>query len=469
MKVMNKVRMQLLLLLLCMAMVAPTYVDAKKVKAIETKVPKRPAGQKDVLLLTAPKMKTVRVGFVGLGMRGPSAVVRWSQIPGTDIVALCDVEAERVEKTQKLLEKHGRKRAVAYSGSTEAYKEMCERDDIDLIYIVTDWEHHVPIALYAMNHGKHVAIEVPAAMDLKEIWSLVNTAERTQKHCMMLENCVYDFFELATLNMAQKGLFGEVLHVQGAYIHNLEDFWGDYWNNWRLEYNRKYRGDVYPTHGIGPDCQVLNIHRGDRMEYLVAMDTKAVNGPKIFEKQTGKPCRDFQNGDQTSTMIRTANGKTMLIQHNVMTPRPYNRLFQVVGTDGYANKYPIEELAFRPTQLAGNEKISHENLNAHAAVSDDVRNALLKQYTPQFVKDLEETAKKVGGHGGMDYIMDYRLVYCLQNGLPLDMDVYDLAEWCCIAELSRLSIENNSASVAVPDFTRGAWKRVNGFKYHFAE
>lgn len=464
----NKVSMQLLAWLLCFLLVSPTHVDAKNIKVIETNIPQRPAGQKDVLQLTTPKLQTVRVGFVGLGMRGVGAVERWSQIPGTDIVALCDVEADRVELSQKRLDKHGRHRAVAYSGSIDAYKKMCERKDIDIIYIATDWVHHVPIALYAMNHGKHVAIEVPAAANMNEIWALINTAERTQKHCMMLENCVYDFFELSTLNMAQQGLFGEVLHVEGAYIHNLEDFWGEYWHNWRLDFNHKNRGDVYPTHGIGPDCQVLNIHRGDRMEYLVSMDTKATIGPKLVEKQTGKPCNDFQNGDQTSTLIRTVKGKTILIQHNVMTPRPYNRMYQVVGTDGYASKYPVGELAFRPKQLATNEKISHENLTAHAAVADKVRDELLQQYTPQFVKDLQEKAKKVGGHGGMDYIMDYRLVYCLQNGLPLDMDVYDLAEWCCLGELTRLSIENNSAPVAIPDFTRGAWKRINGFQYHFA-
>ncbi len=471
-----KKQLLLTLAVLCMMIGGQPKASAQKsktaqpaVKCIQTRVPVRPAGQKDALLLTAPKLDVVRVGFVGLGMRGPGAVERWCQIPGTEIVALCDVRVERVEASQKILERHGRPRATAYTGSADAYKKMCERNDIDIIYIATDWKSHAPIALYAMNHGKHTAIEVPAAMNMKEIWDLINTSERTRKHCMMLENCVYDFFELATLNMAQQGLFGEVLHVEGAYIHNLDDYWTAYWNNWRLDYNQKHAGDVYATHGIGPDCQVLNMHRGDRMDYLVAMGTKAVNGPKHVQKQTGKPCTDFKNADQTSTMIRTANGKTMLIQHNVMTPRPYNRMFQVVGTDGYASKYPIEELAFRPEQLKKDQALNHENLNAHAAVPQQVRDELLKKYTPQFVKDLEETAKKVGGHGGMDYLMDYRLVYCLRNGLPLDMDVYDMAEWCCIGDLSRLSLENDSAPVAIPDFTRGAWKRVKGFTYHFAQ
>ena len=437
-------------------------------QVLTTAVPPRPAGQQDALGMTAPRLDVVRVGFVGLGMRGPGAVERWCQIPGTEVKALCDVEPDRVEHCQKLLEKHGRKHVAAYSGSTEAYKQMCERNDIDIIYICTDWVHHVPIALYAMEHGKHVAIEVPAAMNLDEIWQLINTSERTRKHCMMLENCVYDFFEMACLNMAQQGLFGEVLHVEGAYLHNLDDFWEEYWQNWRLDYNRKYRGDVYPTHGIGPDCQVLDIHRGDRMDYLVAMDTKPVNGAKVVQKLTGEACDDFQNGDQTSTLIHTVNGKTLLIQHDVLTPRPYSRMYQIVGTDGYASKYPVGQLLFRQDVLPADAK-NHENLNAHSALPADLRDQMLDRYTPDWVKELQETARRVGGHGGMDYIMDYRLVYCLRNGLPLDMDVYDMAEWCCLGELTRISLEHNAAPVQIPDFTRGAWNRVKGFRYHFAK
>ena len=441
----------------------------QQTKMIETEVPERPAGQSDVLQLTAPPMDTVRVGFIGLGMRGPGAVERFAQIEGTAVKGLCDVEADRVETCQELLEKLGRPRATGYSGSTEAYKEMCERDDIDLIYIATDWVHHVPLAVYAMEHGKHVAIEVPAALTMEEIWQLINTSERTRLHCMMLENCVYDFFEIATLNMAQQGLFGEVLHVEGSYLHNLDDFWTEYWENWRLDYNMKNRGDIYPTHGIGPDCQVLNIHRGDRMEYLVAMDTKPYNGPKVVKKLTGEDCTDFQNGDQTSTLIRTVNGKTMLIQHDVLTPRPYSRMYQVVGSDGYASKYPIQQLLFRTENLDSTTTADYQNLNAHSALPAELCQAMLQKYLPPFVQELEETARRVGGHGGMDFLMDYRLVYCLQNGLPLDMDVYDMAEWCCLGPLTRLSLENGSAPVAIPDFTRGAWDKVKGFSYAFAE
>lgn len=197
------------------------------------------------------------------------------------------------------------------------------------------------------SHGKHVAVEVPAAMSVADCWRLVDTSERTRRHCMMLENCVYDFFELTTLNMAQQGLFGEILHAEGAYIHNLAPFWDKYQGNWRLEFNRTHRGDVYATHGFGPDCQVLNIHRGDKLDYLVAMDTKSVVGRSIAEKSMG--VADFANGDQTTTLIRTANGKTVLLQHNVYTPRPYDRMYQVVGTKGFAQKYPVQATPSNPS------------------------------------------------------------------------------------------------------------------------
>ena len=435
---------------------------------IEVDVPERPAGQEHVLGLVTEPLDTVRVGFVGLGMRGPGAVYRFTHIPGVKIVALCDVEADRVSSAQNILMEAGLPEAAAYSGSTEAYKEMCERDDIDLIYIATDWVHHVPVALYAMEHGKHAAIEVPAATTLDEIWELINTSERTRKHCIQLENCVYDFFELTTLNMAQHGVFGEVLHVEGSYIHNLSDFWNDYWNNWRLDFNQNNRGDVYPTHGFGPACQLLDIHRGDRLKTLVAMDTKAVTGPECVEEQTGEKCPYFKNGDHTLTMLTTENGKTMLIEHNVMTPRPYSRMYQLTGTDGFANKYPVEQYCVRPGDNAP-ENINHENLTAHGAVSDEVKDQMMATYKHPIHVELEAKAKEVGGHGGMDFIMDYRLVYCLRNGLPLDMDVYDLAEWCAVSELSRISLDNGNMPVAVPDFTRGHWNDVKGYRHAFVK
>ena len=436
---------------------------------IKTPVPARPAGQTDVLGLTAEPIETVRIGVVGLGMRGSEAVRRLVHIPGAEITALCDLLPDRVEANQAQMKELGKGEVTGkYSGTQESWRGLCEQADVDLVYICTDWLNHYPIAMYAMECGKHVAIEVPAALDLDQIWGLINQSEKTRRHCMMLENCCYDFFEMTTLEMAQRGLFGEVIHVEGAYCHNLDPYWDEYWNNWRLDYNQKHRGDVYPTHGIGPVCQVLDIHRGDRMTTLVSMDTKSFNGAKIAANHTGMEVREFANGDQTSTLIRTEKGKTMLIEHDVMTPRPYSRMYQVVGTDGYAAKYPVGQYCLRvekPADKVDARHISDEKVYSGAemeALQADYRNAIL---TPEF----EALAKSVGGHGGMDFIMDYRLVYCLHHGLPLDMDVYDLAEWCCVAPLSCISLEHGSMPVEVPDFTRGAWNRVDGFHYALAK
>ena len=458
--------MRLRNILIAAAAIAAVSCSQPAQKIIKTPVPARPAGQESMLQFAAEPIADVGIGVVGLGDRGSGAVHRLSFVPGSHVAAICDVEPDRAEKNLKVLQSRGMS-AKVYAGDEEVYKQLCEDPDVDLVYICTDWIHHVPVALYAMEHGKHVALEVPSAETLQACWDLVNTSERTRKHCMILENCCYDFFELTALTMAQQGVFGDIIHVEGSYHHNLDPFWGGYWHNWRLDFNQKHRGDLYPTHGFGPVAQVLNIHRGDRLTTLVAMDTDAFNGPKHVEARTGKPCTDFQNGDETMTMIRTAKGKSILIEHDVMTPRPYDRMYQLVGTDGYAAKYPIGQVCLRSE---GAENVNYENLGYEMVYQGQALDELMAKYrNPILTPELEALAKEVGGHGGMDFIMDYRLIYCLNNGLPLDMDVYDLAEWCCVTELSRISIENGCAPVEVPDFTRGEWNKIKGFSYAFAK
>jgi predicted dehydrogenase len=427
--------------------------------------PARPAGQEDVLLLRTDPLPVVRVAFIGLGMRGPGAVQRMTHVPGVEIVALCDVLEKNTRKANAILERRGFPKALEFSGDTAVWRQVTALPNVDLVYVATDWQSHARIGVQAMKDGKHVAIEVPAAMSLDEIWALVNTAEQTRKHCMQLENCVYDFFELTCLNMAQQGLFGEVLHAEGAYIHGLQPYWGQYWNNWRMDFNREHRGDVYPTHGLGPVCQVLDIHRGDKMNFLVSVDTKAVGNPDFIKKQTGEEVKGFRNGDHTMTMIRTEREKSILIQHNVTSPRPYNRLYQLTGTKGFANKYPTEGLAFNTGELDEDAMPDHEKLDGHSFVPRETRAALMQKYKHPIAREIEDLARQVGGHGGMDFIMDYRLIYCLQKGLPLDMDVYDLAEWCCLIPLTELSLDNGSAPVEIPDFTRGGWNKIQGLRF----
>lgn len=465
MKLFTKLSMLLLVAAIAFSCTAPA--ENGKPQMITTEVPERAPGQTDMLQFAAEPIPTVRVGFIGLGMRGPGAVQRFTHIPGVEIVALCDLRPERVEVAQEILRNAGFPEAAGYSGEVDSWKELVERDDIDLVYVATDWNTHAEMGVYAMENGKHVAIEVPAAMTLEQIWSLVDTSERTRKHCMQLENCVYDFFELTTLNMAQQGVFGEIIHAEGSYIHELSAFWDSYWNNWRLDYNEKHRGDVYPTHGIGPAAQLLNIHRGDKMNYLVSVDTKPIMGPKIVKELEGRDAPDFRGGDHTMTMIKTEKGKTMNIQHNVMTPRPYSRMYQLTGTKGFANKYPYEGYAIESAQVSSDVVTDHENLTAHIFVPQDVKVSLMEKFKHPIHKELEEKAKEVGGHGGMDFIMDYRLVYCLQNGLPLDMDVYDLAEWCSLIPLTEISLDNGSVPVEIPDFTRGGWDKIDGLKFAY--
>jgi len=445
-------------LVICLVAVLSAGLSAQQKAMLTFPEPPRAKGQKNVLQLACAPIDTVRMAFIGLGMRGSDSFARYMYINGVKVVALCDLLPERVDSCQKVLKAHNRPPAAAYSGE-EGWKRLCERNDIDLIYICTPWQLHTPIAVYAMEHGKHVAMEVPAALTLDECWQLVNTAEKTRRHCMMLENCCYDFFEMATLQMAQKGVFGEVMHVEGAYIHDLRwlmfDEKSGYQGMWRLKYNTAHTGDPYPTHGLGPICQVLNIHRGDKMNVLVSMSTDQVGMTEYAKEKFGPDSKyaktPYKLGDMNTTVIRTEKGKTIMVQHDVTSPRPYSRIHRISGTKGYAEKYPVQNIALEP--------------DGHRFLTRARLDSVLKVYEHPFSKEIGELARKVGGHGGMDYIMDYRLIYCLRKGLPLDQDVYDAAEWSSIIYLSEQSVLKGSIPVKIPDFTRGAWNQLKGLKF----
>jgi predicted dehydrogenase len=399
----------------------------------------------------APKMETVRIGVVGLGMRGSEAVERLSYIDGVEIVALCDKYPDRVAAAQKTLEKMLRAKAKEFSGE-DGWKALCESNDIDLVYSPTPWHLHTPIAVYAMKNGKHAAIEVPAAKTPEQCWELVETSEKTRKHCMMLENCCYDFFELLTLNMARNGLFGEIIHAEGAYIHDLSREYlfnkNAYADMWRLKENIGRNGNLYPTHGLGPIAQCMNINRGDRFEHLVSLSTndftlndlarEMAAKDQYFDQYVDKPYR----GNMNTTLVRTYKGKTLMIQHDVSSPRPYSRIHVISGTKGSASKWPSPE------------RISF----GHSWIKPDELKDLYDKYSPPLVKHIGAIAKDVGGHGGMDFIMDWRLIDCLRNGLPLDQDVYDAAAWSAVGVMSERAVGKKFKPIDFPDFTRGAWK-----------
>ncbi|MDQ4140421.1 MAG: Gfo/Idh/MocA family oxidoreductase, partial [Bacteroidota bacterium] len=398
----------------------------------------------------APKLDTVRLGFIGLGNRGPTHLEHATKIEGVEIKALCDIRPEKVAAAKKLSQIAGFK-PDTYTGKVDEWKKLCDRKDIDLIYIATPWHLHVPMALYAMEQGKHVAVEVPVAKTLEECWQLVETSERTRRHCVILENCCYDFFELLTLNMARQGFFGEIIHGEGAYIHDLLE--GNfsktkYYDMWRLKENFR-NGNLYPTHGLGPIAQIMNINRGDKMDYLVSMSGNDFMMGAMAKELASKDefYRPFATktfrGNMNTTTIRTSKGRTIMLQHDVSSPRVYSRIHLVSGTKGAAQKYP----------LPGHISTGHEDWLPEAELK-----TLEEKYLPSIVKKLGKMAKQVGGHGGMDFLMNWRLMDCLRNGLPVDMDVYDAATWSAISPLSEQSVTNRSNSVDVPDFTSGAWK-----------
>lgn len=404
---------------------------------IVLETPLRKNNQQHVLNLHVAPIPLVKVGIVGLGERGLRAVQRLNCIQGASIVAICDVSTEKVQQTaQQYHIQH------LFDGN-DGYKKMCKEVDLDLVYICTDWNSHTPITLEALYSGHHVAVEVPAALSLKDIWAIIDASEQTQKHCMMLENCVYDLFEQSTLQMAKAGLFGEIIHVEGGYAHEI----ANKWPSWRLEINKQLRGDIYPTHGMGPACKLLDIHRTDELDFLVSVDSSAIKGKQTYQQYMDDDVDDFNNGDQTTTIIRTRKGKTILLQHNVMTPRPYSRMYQIVGTRGFAEKYPQQQILL---QQNNNE----ERKNIHEPLSKEETIKILQKYEPSYITKLKPTGAKLDPRGGMAYFMDSKLIECLNQGLPLDMDVYDLAEWCSIAELSQISIQNGSIPVKFPDFLR---------------
>ncbi|MDP4490213.1 Gfo/Idh/MocA family oxidoreductase [Pseudoalteromonas piscicida] len=406
-----------------------------------------------VIGLVAPKMDVVRVGFIGVGQRGYGHVKRMSHIDGARIVAICDTHDEVLEKSADyLVRERGLPKPALYRGGDLAYQEMLNRDDIDIVIISTPWKWHAPMAIDTMNSGKHAFVEVPLALTVEEMWQIVDTAERTQKNCMMMENVNYGRDELMVLNMVRQGVFGELLHGEAAYIHELR------WQmkeiehktgSWRTHWHTKRDGNLYPTHGLGPVSQYMNINRGDRFDYLTSMSSPALGraayAKREFPADHERNQLQYIAGDMNTTMIKTIKGRSIMVQHDTTTPRPYSRHNLIQGTNGvfagFPNRIALEQ---------GGTKSFHE--------WDYEMDSWYKQYDHPLWTKMGEEAQRNGGHGGMDFLMFWRMIYCLRNGEALDQDVYDGAAWSVISPLSAQSVANRSESLSIPDFTRGAWK-----------
>lgn len=375
--------------------------------------------------LSCAPIPTVRIGLVGAGQRGRATLSRYAYVDGAEFCVVVDPDPTAVASALELLREQ-RRPLPETSTNAEAWRELCRREDIDLIYICTDWSNHATMAVEAMRCGKHVAVEVPAATTVADCWELVRTAEATQRHCFMTENCCYDWFALATLDMHRRGVFGTITHCEGAYLHDWSAlFAGD---NAAAAFYRagcRHGGNPYPTHAIGPIAQLLGFHRGDRMVRLSSVTGMAAG-------------RDSLLGHANHTLITTERGVTILLQFDGTTPRPYSRIQGISGTKAFAQKYPLPLF-----QDADGLREGEAAENFLHSVAD----------SPAYRLWREGAAR--GVPNAMNYAMDCRLIHCLRHGLPLDIDVYDAAEWSCLAELTRLSAQRGGAPVDVPDFLNG--------------
>ena len=397
----------------------------------------------------AKPIETVRLAYVGIGGQGSSHVRNLLKIPGCRITAVCDIRAERTDWATKAITEKGDPAPAVYNKGPRDFERLCETEDLDLVYNATPWEWHVPIMLAAMKNGKHTATEVPAAMTIEDCWAIVESAEKLRKHCVMMENCNYDQMEMMVYNMVRQGAFGEILHGEGGYLHDLRaiKFADQGEGLWRREWAKKLNGNLYPTHGLGPVANCMEINRGDRFDYLVSMSGPS-RGLQDWAKEHTPPDSPKRNekyvlGDVNSSLIKTARGRTILVEHNTNLPRPYSRIHLVEGTKGLFQGYP--------------SRVYIEGRGKEDEWQDAT--ALLEEFEHPLWKEIAEIAKGAG-HGGMDFIEDYRLIKCLREGQPTDMNVYDAASLSAVVHLSVQSVAKKSAAVEFPDFTRGRWQHT---------
>ncbi|HMU60203.1 MAG TPA: Gfo/Idh/MocA family oxidoreductase [Gemmatimonadales bacterium] len=391
----------------------------------------------------------VRIGLIGIGGRGRSLLRDLLAIDGVRITALCDLVPAHAARGAEMVREAGQPTAPAvFDGSDSIWEQLVARDDLDIVYIATPWNWHVPMAVGAMRQGKHAAVEVPAATTVDDCWTLVNVSEKTRRHCIMLENCCYGYNEMLVLNLVKAGTLGRLTHGECAYIHDLRELLlsdeGE--GLWRRYPHLQLDGNLYPTHGLGPVANYMAINRGDRFDYLVSMSSLEAGLTEYRDAHLApadpKRQERYRTGDMNTSLIKTALGRTVMLQHDVVSPRPYSRINMISGTRGTFADYP--------------PRIMIEGQPEGDAWAG------LDGYTEAFEsplwKRMGEIARKLGGHGGMDFIMNYRLVQCLRDGLVPDMDVYDAAAWSAPGPLSVLSVTKGSKPVEVPDFTRGAWR-----------
>ena len=403
--------------------------------------------------LTAPKLETVRIGFIGVGERGGHHVKLILGLEGIEITAICDSYSPAALQWQKACKEAGQPNVKVYTNGSYDYRNMLEQENIDIVLISTPWRWHAVQAVDTMLSGKHAFVEVPIAVTVEDCWQLVDTAERTQKHCMMMENVCYGQDELMALNMCRLGIFGDLTHGEAAYIHDLRYQMLQIdrgTGSWRTNHHVYRNGNLYPTHGLGPIAQYMNINRGDdAFSHLVSLSSPAAGrqnyATNLFPTNHIRNRVDYYCGDINTSIIKMVMGRTIMVQHDTTTPRPYSRLNLIQGTRG--------ALAGFPTRI-------HLDGMEHRWIQGPLLHSFYDRYEHPLWKRLGTEAWLAGGHGGMDFVMLWRMIYCLRNGEPLDQNVYEGCSWSVVSPLSEESVRRNGAPVAFPDFTRGKWRET---------
>ncbi|NNL08129.1 MAG: Gfo/Idh/MocA family oxidoreductase [Croceitalea sp.] len=423
----------------------------------------RPSNSQYMGDFAAPKIENVRAAFIGVGARGGDHLKFLASLPRTEVVGICDVYEdlvkEKVTWVREVSDESRHTNIALYFGDENQWMKMLKELRPDVVFIATNWSNHAPMAIEAMNQGAHAFVEVPIATTVQEMWDIVDVSERTQKHCMMLENVNYSRDELMFLNMCRQGLIGDILHGEAAYIHELrwqmeEQKRGT--GSWRTYHYANRNGNLYPTHGLGPVAQYMSLGRGeDTFDSLVSFSSPAMGRKRYAENNYPKEHQwnqlEYKGGDLNTSIIKTNLGRTILVQWDETSPRPYSRLNLIQGTKG--------ALAGFPTRVALEGGIEGITENHHSWAQGEQLEKLYAKYDHPLYKRLNETAKG-SGHGGMDGIMVYRIVECLQKGLPLDQNVYEGCFWSAVAPLSERSVATGGQPQPFPDFTRGNWKNT---------
>ncbi|MCC6263461.1 MAG: Gfo/Idh/MocA family oxidoreductase [Bryobacterales bacterium] len=410
---------------------------------------------------TNAQVKTLRIGMVGVGGRGTDLLGQILRMDNVAVTAVADIDERRIARAQKLVTDAKMPRPEGYGRGERDYERLCDRNDLDLVINATPWQWHTPISVAAMKAGKHAATEVPAAITLEQCWELVETAEKTGKHCMMMENDCYDPETLMVLNMLRQGLLGEPLFAEGGYMHDLRSVKfgatkaGPVSNAepWRLEHTLKRNGNLYPTHPIGPISWWLDINRGDRYTSMVSMSSRSGAMREYAEREFGKDDwrakADYRLGDVNTSILQTARGRLVHLYLDTSTPRVKEHITRLQCAKGvYSSmlgKMFIDGMSFR---AEGENWRARDEWEDVAAYKDRYQHKLWR----------ERGQAATGSHGGIDYMLIYRLVKRLQAGLAPDMDVYDAAAWSAIFPLSERSVAGRSIPVDFPDFTRGRWE-----------